>query len=63
MEVVSDYDGDTFRAVYTAKLKGKIYVLHCFQKKSKKGNATPKRDLDLIERRLKQAKMLASEGD
>jgi phage-related protein len=62
MEIVSDYDGNTFRGVYTVKLKDKIYVLHCFQKKAKKGKATTKRDLDLIERRLKQAKRLATQG-
>ena len=41
LEVVSDFDGDTFRAVYTVKLKGAVYALHAFQKKSKKGIATP----------------------
>lgn len=57
-EIVDDYDGDTYRAVYTVKLANVIYVLHTFQKKSKKGIRTPKRDLDLIERRLKEAEAI-----
>ena len=55
LEVVARFDGDAFRAVYTVKQEGRIYVLHAFQKKSKSGIATPKADLDLIERRLKVA--------
>ena len=55
LEVVEDFDGDTYRAVYTVKLKGVIYVLHAFQKKSKQGIATPKQDIKLIEARLKRA--------
>ena len=54
-ELKESHLGSTYRAVYIAKLKGKIYVLHCFQKKSKSGRATPKKDLDLIEKRLKLA--------
>lgn len=54
-EVVEDHRGDTYRAVYTVKLKGCIYVLHAFQKKSKKGIATPKGDIELIKQRLKEA--------
>ena len=56
LEVVEDFDGDTYRAVYTVKLAGIIYVLHAFQKKSKQGIATPKQDIELIETRLKRAK-------
>ncbi|MCC5642927.1 type II toxin-antitoxin system RelE/ParE family toxin [Nostoc sp. CHAB 5824] len=56
LEVVEDFDGDTYRTVYTVKLAGVIYVLHAFQKKSKQGIATPKQDVDLIEKRLKRAK-------
>ncbi|HEY9641076.1 MAG TPA: type II toxin-antitoxin system RelE/ParE family toxin, partial [Coleofasciculaceae cyanobacterium] len=48
LEVVEDFDGDTYRAVYTVKLAGVVYVLHAFQKKSKQGIATPKQDIDLI---------------
>ena len=54
-EIVVDYDRDTYRAVYTVRFAERIYVLHVFQKKSKSGIATPKSDLELIERRLKQA--------
>jgi phage-related protein len=55
LEVVEDYYGDTYRAVYTVKLANAVYVLHCFQKKSSHGIATPKPDLDLIRERLKAA--------
>lgn len=54
-EIVTDYDHDTYRAVYTVRFVERIYVLHVFKKKSKSGIATPKSDLELIERRLKQA--------
>lgn len=52
MEIVERHDGDAYRAVYTAKLGETVYVLHVFQKKSKHGIATPKRDMDLIRQRL-----------
>jgi phage-related protein len=55
LEVVDNFDGDTYRTVYTVKLAGVVYVLHAFQKKSKRGIATPKKDIDLIKKRLKQA--------
>ena len=55
LEVVEDWRGNTYRAVYTVKFEASIYVLHCFQKKSKKGIATPKPDLDKIRARLKIA--------
>ena len=55
LEVVEDDDGNTFRAVYTVKLAGAVYVLHVFQKKSRHGIATPKPDIDLIKARLKLA--------
>jgi len=54
VEIIKDYRGDTFRAVYTLRYAGAVYMLHAFQKKSKSGIATPKPDLELIERRLKQ---------
>lgn len=54
-EIVVDYNRDTYRAVYTVRFADRIYVLHAFKKKSKSGIATPKSDLELIERRLKQA--------
>jgi len=55
LEIVDNYDGDTYRTVYTVKLAGVVYVLHAFQKKSKKGIATPKKDIDMIKKRLKLA--------
>ena len=54
-EVVEDHMGDTYRAVYTVKIAYAVYVLHCFQKKSKSGIATTKHDMDLIRDRLKAA--------
>jgi phage-related protein len=61
LEIVSNFDGDTFRAVYTVRLKGVIYVLHAFQKKSKKGIATPKTEIDKIKSRLRDAQLLHAE--
>ena len=55
LEVVEDFDGNTYRAAYTVKFKELIYVLHAFQKKAKRGIATPKPDIDLIKQRLKAA--------
>jgi phage-related protein len=55
LEVVSDHRGDTYRAVYTVRLAGRVYVLHAFQKKSKSGMATPKAEIDLVKQRLRRA--------
>jgi phage-related protein len=55
LEVVDDFDGDTFRTVYTVRFALAVYVLHAFQKKSKQGIATPKAETDLIDQRLKRA--------
>jgi phage-related protein len=55
-EVVSNDDGNTYRAMYTVALKERVYVLDVFHKKSKSGIATPQADLDRILRRLKDAK-------
>ena len=55
VEIVSDHRGNTFRAVYTVRLAGRVYVLHAFQKKSKTGIATPKAEMELVRRRLKRA--------
>ncbi len=55
LEVVADYKSDTYRAVYTVMFSDVIYVLHAFQKKSKRGIATPKPEIDLIKRRLRTA--------
>ena len=55
LEVVEQQDGDTYRSVYTVRLERAVYVLHCFQKKAKRGIATPKEDMDLIRKRLADA--------
>jgi phage-related protein len=55
LEVVEDHDGNTYRAVYTVRLAGRVYVLHVFQKKSKSGVETPKAVIDLVKARLKRA--------
>jgi phage-related protein len=55
LEVVEDEAGSTYRAVYTIRIAAAVYVLHCFQKKSRSGIATPKPDLELIRDRLKAA--------
>ena len=55
VEIVDDFDGCTFRAVCTVRFAEVVYVLHAFQKKSKRGIETPKSDIDLIKQRLKVA--------
>ena len=54
-EIVKRYDSDTYRAVYAVKIGETVYVLHAFQKKSKKGVKTPQSDIDLIKQRYKDA--------
>ncbi len=61
LEVVEDDAGGTYRAVYTVKFKEAVFVLHCFQKKSKRGIATPAVDMDIIRTRLKVAEAFAKE--
>ncbi|TAJ10774.1 MAG: addiction module toxin RelE [Nitrospirae bacterium] len=61
LEVVEDYRGDTYRAVYTVRFAAKVFVLHVFQKKSTKGIGTPKHDIDVIRERLKAAEAKAKE--
>ena len=56
LEVVEDYRGDTYRAVYTVRFEGAVYVLHAFQKKSPKGIRTAKTDVNLVAQRLRTAK-------
>jgi phage-related protein len=63
LEIVSDFRGDTFRAVYTVKFARAVYVLHVFQKKSKRGIATPQRDIDLVRRRLAHAVKIEAEEE
>lgn len=59
VEIIKDYRGDTFRAVYTLRHAGVVYVLHAFQKKSKTGRETPRRDIELIKQRLRLAERIA----
>jgi phage-related protein len=59
LEVIKDYRGDTFRGVYTLRFAGAVYVLHAFQKKSKTGRATPRREMDMIKQRLREAEQIA----
>ena len=55
LELVEDHAGDTYRAVYTVRFAERVYVLHAFQKKAKKGIATPKSEIRLVEQRLHAA--------
>jgi phage-related protein len=57
LEIVSDFDGNTFRAVYTVRLRGVIYVLHAFQKKSRHGIKTPLNEIEKVKSRLKDAEV------
>ena len=58
VEILEDFSSDTYRAMYTAKYAGTIYVLHCFKKKSTSGRNLPKRDKQTIEARLKDVKAI-----
>lgn len=62
LEVVEDHATDTYRAVYTVRFSDAVFVLHCFKKKSIKGSETPKPDMELIRKRLDDARRLA-EGE
>ena len=55
VELVEDFDSDTYRAVYTVRFETAVYVLHCFKKKSKQGIKTPQSDIDLVKRRYRDA--------
>jgi phage-related protein len=61
VEIVEDDAGGTYRAVYTVRFAEAVFVLHCFQKKSKTGIATPKQDMDIVRARLKVAGLIAEE--
>ena len=61
VEIIETDEGGTYRAMYTVKYAQAVFVLHCFQKKSKKGIATPKEDMDVIRGRLKMAEKIAKE--
>ncbi|MDH3663954.1 MAG: type II toxin-antitoxin system RelE/ParE family toxin [Alphaproteobacteria bacterium] len=56
LELVEDHDGNTYRAVYTVRFADAVYVLHAFQKKSKRRIATPKADIEMIKRRLAEVR-------
>jgi phage-related protein len=56
LEVVEDHDGNTYRAVYTVRFRWAVYVLHCFQKKSRRGIQTPRPDVELVSQRLRLAR-------
>jgi len=58
LEIVADHRGDTWRAIYTVRYEEAVYVLHTFQKKSKRGIATTKKDIDLIHQRLAEAERM-----
>jgi phage-related protein len=61
LEVIENDEGGTYRAVYTIRYEEAVFVLHCFQKKSKRGIETPKEDIDIIRERLKKAATWAKE--
>ena len=61
LELIEDDVGGTYRAVYTVKFAEAVFVLHCFQKKSKRGRATPKEEMDIVHDRLKIAEAFAKE--
>jgi phage-related protein len=63
LEIVEDHEGDTYRAVYSIKFKNRVYVLHCFQKKSKRGRETSRHDLDVIRNRLQWAAQLEAQQE
>ena len=61
LEIVDDFDGDTYRTVYTVRLATAVYVLHAFQKKATRGIVTPRRELELVRSRLRQAEAIDAE--
>jgi len=63
LEIMSDFKSSAFRAVYTVRFLSAVYVLRVFQKKSKRGIATPKREIDLVKRRLAQVVRMEAERD
>ena len=58
MEIRDNFDGDTYRAVYTVRFEGVLYILHAFQKKSTSGISTPQRHIDLVKQRLRDAETI-----
>lgn len=59
-EVAIEYEKNAYRAIYSVFLDDAIYVIHCFQKKSKRGIKTPKEDIELVKQRLKLLKELTN---
>ncbi len=63
LELIEDHDRGTYRAIYTVRFASRVYVLHAFQKKSKRGIATPRHEIDLIRARLLAAERLHSQRE
>ena len=63
VEITSDFRGDTFRAVYTVRYSAAVYVLHALQKKSTTGRETPRREIELIRQRLREAEQITKEAE
>jgi phage-related protein len=61
LEIVEDWRGNAYRAVYTVRFAAAVFVLHVFQKKAKSGIATPKQDMELIKERLTAAEQIVKE--
>jgi phage-related protein len=61
VEVAEDWQGGAYRAVYTVRFSGRVFILHVFQKKSKRGSTTPRADMELIRRRLEAAEEMVKE--
>jgi phage-related protein len=63
LEVTTDFRGDTFRAVYTVRYSAEVYIRHAFQKKSRKGRQTPRREIELIRKRRREADQIAKDAE
>lgn len=63
LEIVSDHRGETYRGIYTVRFADAVYVLHVFQKKSKKGIRTPQSEIELVRQRLKRAAELQEQRE
>jgi len=61
VEVIASEANGTYRAVYTVRFAAAVFVLHCFQKKSTRGIATPQREIEIIRQRLQTAERIAKE--
>jgi phage-related protein len=63
VEIVEDWRGNAYRAVYTVRFAEAVYVLHCFQKKSRRGIETPRREIEIVSERLREAERQSAEGE